>query len=510
MPPKYKVLIPTAGVGSRLGELTRYLNKSLLDIGNRPTISHVIEQFPLNTEFVIALGYKGELVREFLEITYPERKFYFVDVNLFEGAGSGLGLSMLLCKDYLQEPFVFTSCDTLVKGKIPDLEHNWMGYADVSNYGQYRTLDVDSDGRVMAINEKGKIGRVYIGLAGIRDYHTFWKALEDGEGDAIFMGEVYGLRGLLEKSIWTHKFEWYDTGNLEALAQTRKTYHNPDAPNILEKKNEAIWFVDGKVIKFCGDEKFITNRVRRAEILKGYVPEIVSSKPHMYCYDKVDGTILSECITLPLFMKLLDYSQEFWKKRDDDIFNICMKFYKDKTMERVELFYKNFGKKDGTESINGEEMPTLRSLLDNVDWEWISAGMAGRYHGDYHFENILYSDKGFTFLDWRQDFGGNLEVGDIYYDMAKLSHGLIICHELINKNMFSVKWGKEIEYDFYRKQILVECEKVFEGWMYSKGYNALKVKVLTALIFLNIAALHHYPYSLLLYALGKKMLNELI
>jgi len=37
-----------------------------------------------------------------------------------------------------------------------------------------------------------------------------------------------------------------------------------------------------------------------------------------------------------------------------------------------------------------------------------------------------------------------------------------------------------------------------------------KVRVLTALIFLNIAALHHYPYSLLLYGLGKKMLhNEL-
>lgn len=33
-----------------------------------------------------------------------------------------------------------------------------------------------------------------------------------------------------------------------------------------------------------------------------------------------------------------------------------------------------------------------------------------------------------------------------------------------------------------------------------------RVKILTALIYLNIAALHHHPYSLLLYYLGKSML----
>ena len=35
----------------------------------------------------------------------------------------------------------------------------------------------------------------------------------------------------------------------------------------------------------------------------------------------------------------------------------------------------------------------------------------------------------------------------------------------------------------------------------------LNIRILTALIYLNIAALHHYPYSLLLLALGKSMLS---
>jgi len=73
----YRVLIPTAGTGSRLGNLTQYVNKSLVSIANRPTICHVIEQFPQDAEFVIALGHKGYLVREFLGLAYPTRRFFF-------------------------------------------------------------------------------------------------------------------------------------------------------------------------------------------------------------------------------------------------------------------------------------------------------------------------------------------------------------------------------------------------------------------------------------------------
>jgi len=76
----YRVVIPTAGIGSRLRGLTKYINKSLVGIANRPTIAHLIEQFPQDCEFVIALGHKGELVRDFLELAYPDRTFFFTNV----------------------------------------------------------------------------------------------------------------------------------------------------------------------------------------------------------------------------------------------------------------------------------------------------------------------------------------------------------------------------------------------------------------------------------------------
>ena len=79
----YKVFIPTAGIGSRLNSLTSNLNKSLVSVNNKPIISHIIDYFPVDAEFVIALGYKGEIVKEFLENLYPQRKIDFVILRAF-------------------------------------------------------------------------------------------------------------------------------------------------------------------------------------------------------------------------------------------------------------------------------------------------------------------------------------------------------------------------------------------------------------------------------------------
>ena len=191
--------------------------------------------------------------------------------------------------------------------------------------------------------------------------------------------------------------------------------------------------------------------------------------------------------------------------------NNCIKFYKNKTLERLDLFYDNFNKQDNADFVNGNKMPQLRTLINKVDWDWISQGCPGRFHGDFHFENILYSktNKTFTFLDWRQDFAGDLAIGDIYYDLAKLNHGFIMNHGVIINNKYSAIWNNDtIDYSFDRRDNLADCEAIFHNWINENNYDLNKVKILTGIIFLNIAALHHYPYSILLYGLGKKILND--
>ena len=92
----YKVFIPCAGTGSRLGEKTKLINKSLLSVGNKPVISHIVEKFKDNVEIVVALGFKGSYVRQFLELSYPEKKFTFVDVEKLLSLRGSLNFFLLV------------------------------------------------------------------------------------------------------------------------------------------------------------------------------------------------------------------------------------------------------------------------------------------------------------------------------------------------------------------------------------------------------------------------------
>ena len=517
----YTVFIPTAGTGSRLGGITKYINKSLVSIENKPTIARIMDMFPPDTEYVIAVGYKGEIVKEYLELACADRKISVVDVYPYEGEGSGLGYTISCCKKYLQKPFVFCSCDTLVAGEIPDLSNNWMGWDDRDNKQQYRTITVEH-GMVAAINEKSGMAletdKPYIGLAGIKDYEVFWRRMEEEKEAALLQGESAGLRGLVEQStVNAQKFTWFDTGVTVELDATRRRYHSEGGPNILPKADEAIWFLDGKVIKFSNNEQFIKDRVERSKLLAGFVPKVTGVTKHMYAYDYVQGNVMSKCVSLPVFKQLLNSSKIFWKKAHlseeeaGHFYNECMEFYKVKTYKRVKQFFDTFEKEDTPTVINHIWYGSVEDILKQVDWDYMATGLPGQFHGDFHFENILYDETNgsFEFLDWRQNFGGSLSVGDIYYDLGKLLHGLIMCHELVAKDEYEIVWnGNEITYDFNRKKILVECENYYYDWLGKNGYDANKVKMITALIFLNIATLHHYPYSLVLMALGKEMLQR--
>ena len=307
-------------------------------------------------------------------------------------------------------------------------------------------------------------------------------------------------------------------GNIDQLNKTREFFSKNNNYNILEKEEEAIWFQQDKVIKFSIDKDFIKNRVARSSSLGKYIPSIITSSENMFAYKKIEGDVFSKLPSEKNLKFFLNWIEEFWQKKElnrdqeKDFFSTCNVFYKEKTYKRVKLFFTELERFDVEENINGIQTPKIFDLLDMVDWKLLSKGIPVRFHGDLHFENILInknSDQPFTLLDWRQDFGGNMEYGDIYYDLAKLNHGFIISHKIIDEELFNVETNLDhIRYDFHRTQNLINCEEYFKDWVVNKGFNYSKVELLTSLIFLNIAVLHHYPYNKLLFYLGKSMLYK--
>ena len=62
-----KVVILAGGYGTRLAEYTDLLPKPMLTIGNKPIIWHIMNRYARFgfTDFVLALGYKADVVKEY-------------------------------------------------------------------------------------------------------------------------------------------------------------------------------------------------------------------------------------------------------------------------------------------------------------------------------------------------------------------------------------------------------------------------------------------------------------
>ena len=79
----YKVCILAAGIGSRMEPFTQHINKSLLPVDFKAAISHIIEKFDINIEFVVAVGYLKQTVKDYLECAHKERTFKIVEVDKY-------------------------------------------------------------------------------------------------------------------------------------------------------------------------------------------------------------------------------------------------------------------------------------------------------------------------------------------------------------------------------------------------------------------------------------------
>ncbi len=517
----YKACILAAGVGNRMGPVTDNINKALLPINFKATISRIIEKFDKNIEIVIALGHKGNTVRDYLALAHGDRKFTFVEVDNYIGPGTGPGYSLLKCKEKLQCPFVLFAVDTLVIEDIPEPYENWFGTAPVKETEKYCTVKIKNN-LIYELNDKIKCDNkfAFIGLAGIKDYDIFFNALE--KNSELIGGEIQvsnGFNSLIEQRLVPKSFTWFDAGTMESYIETNKSFSGGKSFDF-SKGNEFLYFVEDKVIKYFANEDIVKKRYLRAKILGNLCPEIMSVMGNFYSYKKIEGKVVYDSLDKQTTKDFLYWAQSnLWKDVKLDgpkkiEFKIaCEKFYRDKTMDRLDLFYKKTGIVDGENKINGANIPTLSEMLKCIDWDDLTNGVSSGFHGDLQFDNVIVSIdplsnlRKFKLIDWRHELGGLIEYGDRYYDLSKLYGGLTISYKLIKEGNFTFDMsGSNVYYNFIVGNDLIEAREEFELFVKEKGYNLSKIKLIRALIFLNMSPLHHEPFDLMLYFFGKMKL----
>lgn len=494
------VVLLTAGTGSRMGKYASVINKTLLPIHDKAIISHIIDQFDAATNFVVALGYGGDDVERYLKIAHPQSQFTFVRVNDFDGPKAGPANSLKECRSRLWGPFLLIACDAAYEGldNIPS-DRNYIGVSNVAAEESPAYCNVELDGnRISAIVDKRycESGVAVNGVFFIKDVDVFWQNL----------GDVELSTGWGSLEAYAHHLNWTDLGTFDRYQK----FYLQNSPYDFSKTDEFLWIVNGRVIKWFRDRTITEKRVRRASGRASFpIIDIVDDR--FYSYELVPGETLYQHVSPLLFDKLLEHMEEVWYSwvgKEQLNQEACVDFYHTKTLKRLQAFrdkYPNFNPL----VVNGKILKVdIDTALHLVDWDSICgkdlAERTAFIHGDLQFDNILYDGRRFTLLDWRQDFAGSENVGDYFYDIAKLLGGLIVDYSQIKKNRFTfTEDGDTCSFTLPPTSNAELISKL------KQRYPSPLIDQIVSLIYLNMAPLHSPPFDKLLFCLSLERLNEL-
>ena len=78
-----KTIILCGGMGTRLREETEYKPKPMVEIGGKPILWHIMKHYSHYgfNEFVLALGYKGDVIRDYFLNYYKYNRDFRVDLS---------------------------------------------------------------------------------------------------------------------------------------------------------------------------------------------------------------------------------------------------------------------------------------------------------------------------------------------------------------------------------------------------------------------------------------------
>lgn len=245
-----KAVILAGGVGSRLAEETSTRPKPMVEIGGNPMLWHILKiysHYGIN-DFIICLGYKGYLIKEYFanyrlhstDVTIDLQtnriethrsdcepwRVTLIDTGIGTGTGGRLKRIIPYVKD--EEMFCFTYGDGVSDVNISTViefhrRHGKLAtITAVQPTGRFGSLEINDEGRIAHFIEKPKgdgrwvNGGFFVLSPQVADYiegdNTTWEhgPLEQLSRD----GQVYAFR---HQGFWQHMDTLPDRNLLENL-----------------------------------------------------------------------------------------------------------------------------------------------------------------------------------------------------------------------------------------------------------------------------------------------------
>jgi glucose-1-phosphate cytidylyltransferase len=251
-----KVVILAGGFGTRLSEETDIKPKPMVEIGGKPILWHILKTYSHYgfNEFVILLGYKGYIIKEYFANYFLHTSDVTIDMknNKMEvhhtasepwkvtlvdtGVNSMTGGRILRAKQYLKDaPFMLTYGDGVGDINIPELiachkrNKKIMTLTSVQPEGRFGSLNIEGDS-VNGFVEKPKGDGGWINAGFFVCEPSIFDYITEGDG-TIFEKTPMDLL-IKEHQLGTYKHQnfWKPMDTLRDKLHLEKLWEDKKAP----------------------------------------------------------------------------------------------------------------------------------------------------------------------------------------------------------------------------------------------------------------------------------------
>jgi glucose-1-phosphate thymidylyltransferase len=228
-----KVIIPVAGIGTRLRPHTYTVPKVLLHVAGKPILAHILDIVKKLkiSELVLITGFLGDQIVEYVKKNY-DFKCKFVEQKELKGLGYAIYKAIPEMKD--DEPVLIILGDTIFDADLKPVIHG--------DYDSLGVMPVADPRRFGIVEMKGRFVRrliekperptshlAVVGVYNIRNTPLLRQCLEHIVKNKITTKNEYQLTDALQLMIdrgakfKTFKIKgWYDCGKPETLLATNR------------------------------------------------------------------------------------------------------------------------------------------------------------------------------------------------------------------------------------------------------------------------------------------------
>lgn len=177
-------VILAAGKGSRLKPLTDRIPKVLVEVQGKPMLGRILSEIAKhnNPTAIIVVGHLSDQIIKYCEGMAEHINFVFVFQNDLNGTSGAVRVAL----DHIQEDFCVIFGDSVFKnGSIFEFSNDprkyLIGSVHVKDPSRYGIIEIDSDEKVISLEEKPVLPKSSLAIAGVYKFgiksKTFFKNL---------------------------------------------------------------------------------------------------------------------------------------------------------------------------------------------------------------------------------------------------------------------------------------------------------------------------------------------